>query len=152
MAGLNDVAAYIVEKAGPMTAMKFQKLAYYSQAWHAVWDGEVLFNSEIQAWRNGPVCPELYEQHRGCFEISSWPNGHSASLANNEKETIDAIVRTYGHLTAQQLSDLTHSEDPWKNARAGLDPSAISRTPISIASMEEYYGSLGADAIDVEPF
>ena len=152
MARVNDVAAYIIERTGPVTAMKFQKLAYYSQAWHAVWDGEVLFDSEIQAWRNGPVCPDLYEQHRGRFEISDWQSGDSASLADNEKATIDAIVRTYGHLSAQQLSDLTHSEDPWKNARAGLDPSAISRAPISIASMEEYYGSLGADAIDVEPF
>ena len=132
--------------------MKFQKLAYYAQAWHVVWDGQALFDSEIQAWRNGPVCPELYEQHRGRFEITSWPQGNPGALAKNERESIDAIVDTYGHLTAQQLSDLTHSEDPWRNARAGLDPSAISKAPIAVAAMEEYYGSLGSDAVDVEPF
>jgi uncharacterized phage-associated protein len=152
MASVNDVAAYILDRAGPMTAMKFQKLAYYSLAWHAVWDDQILFDCEIQAWRNGPVCPTLYEQHRGTFQLSSWPRGDANALAVNEKETIDAIVRTYGELTAQQLSDLTHAEDPWRNARAGLDPFAISQVPITIDAMVEYYSALGAEAIDVEPF
>ncbi len=33
MATVHDVAAYILEKRGPMTTMKLQKLVYYSQAW-----------------------------------------------------------------------------------------------------------------------
>ena len=32
MANVFDVAAYILKKHGPMTAMKLQKLVYYSQA------------------------------------------------------------------------------------------------------------------------
>ena len=30
-----DVAAYILDQKGPMTAMKLQKLVYYGQAWGA---------------------------------------------------------------------------------------------------------------------
>lgn len=152
MADVNDVAAYILERTGPVTAMKFQKLTYYSQAWHAVWDDVPLFAAEIQAWRNGPVCPALYEQHRGQFEVSAWPKGDAAQLAPNERETIDVIVGSYGQLSAQQLSDLTHAEDPWRNARAGLDGAAISQAPITVEAMVEYYSSLGKDAVDVEPF
>ena len=29
---VHDVAAYILEKQGPMTAMKLEKLVYYAQA------------------------------------------------------------------------------------------------------------------------
>lgn len=36
MASVFDVAAYVLEKMGPMSAMKLQKLVYYSQAWALV--------------------------------------------------------------------------------------------------------------------
>ncbi|WP_307850044.1 MULTISPECIES: type II toxin-antitoxin system antitoxin SocA domain-containing protein [unclassified Saccharopolyspora] len=42
-----------------MTAMKLQKLVYYSQAWHLVWDERPLFDEPVQAWANGPVVPDL---------------------------------------------------------------------------------------------
>ena len=43
-----DVAAYILEKRGQMTAMKLQKLVYYAQAWSMVWDEEPLFADRIE--------------------------------------------------------------------------------------------------------
>jgi uncharacterized phage-associated protein len=152
VASVNDVAAAILERGGTMTAMKLQKLVYYSQAWHAVWDEEQLFPSEIEAWRNGPVCRDLYEGHRGMFQVSTWPRGNSESLARNESETVDVIVGSYGRLSGQQLSDLTHSERPWVEARAGCSPDERSSAPITLESMVDYYSSLGADAVDVEPF
>lgn len=39
-----DVAAYLLDKEGPMTAMKLAKLIYYNQAWRLVWDDEPLLN------------------------------------------------------------------------------------------------------------
>jgi len=59
-----------LEKAGPMSAMKLQKLAYYSQAWSLVWDELPIFQDSIEAWANGPVCPRLYDAHRGCFQLA----------------------------------------------------------------------------------
>jgi len=60
MAHVEDVAIYIMEQCGPMTAMKLQKLVYYSQAWHLVWDEEPLFSDPIEAWANGPIVRSLY--------------------------------------------------------------------------------------------
>ena len=57
MATAHDVAAYILQKKGEMTAMKLQKLVYYSQAWSVVWDERPLFHEKIEAWANGPVVP-----------------------------------------------------------------------------------------------
>ena len=52
-----------------MTTMKLQKLAFYSQAESLACRGLPLFDEDFQAWRGGPVCRELYAQHRGKFLI-----------------------------------------------------------------------------------
>ena len=58
---VHDVAAYILKKQGEMSAMKLQKLVYYSQAWSLVWDEKPLFRAQIEAWANGPVVRSLYD-------------------------------------------------------------------------------------------
>jgi uncharacterized phage-associated protein len=139
---VHDVAAYIIQEHGPMTAMKMQKLVYYSQAWGLVWDSEPLFAEPIQAWSNGPVVPSLYDTHRGMFAVTEWPKGDPSNLSKSQIGTIDAVLRLYGSLSAHQLSELTHREEPWKNARNGMNPGERGSTEISHAEMVEYYSSL----------
>ena len=142
MATAHDVAAYILKKMGRMTAMKLQKLVYYSQAWALVWDEKPLFKNRIEAWANGPVAPDLYRKHRGQYEVGKWPEGEPAKLTRDQRETIDAVLSFYGNKSSQWLSDLTHSERPWLDARNGLAPGERGGSVITLASMAEYYGSL----------
>lgn len=142
MANAHDVAAYILAKSGEMTAMKLQKLVYYSQAWSLVWDEEPLFNERIEAWANGPVVPTLYSEHRGQFKVQTWPKGQPERLTPKQRQSIDAVLRYYAGKSSQWLSDLTHREDPWVDARHGLGPGERGSQVISHASMAEYYGSL----------
>lgn len=65
MVSAHDVAAYMLRKHGPMSAMKLQKLVYYAQAWSLVWEDRPLFPERIEAWANGPVIPELYQAQTG---------------------------------------------------------------------------------------
>lgn len=139
MASVHDIAAYVLRKKGEMTAMKLQKLVYYCQAWSLVWDEEPLFEEEIQAWVNGPVIPALYKVHRGQFKVSSWEKGNPDRLTGTQRETVDAVLSYYGDQTSQWLSDLTHREAPWMNARKGLAPGDPSRRKISHAELAEYY-------------
>lgn len=141
MPSVHDVAAYILKKSGAMTAMKLQKLVYYSQAWSLVWDEKPLFMARIEAWANGPVVPLLYKRHRGMYRVSSW-NGDPSVLAKDQRETIDAVLGFYGTKPSQWLSDLTHREEPWLNARIGLNPSTRGHQVITHASMMEYYSGL----------
>lgn len=69
MSNIVDVAEYILARQGPMSAMKLQRLCYYSQGWHLAWEGEPLFPERIEAWANGPVIPALYGLHRGMFTV-----------------------------------------------------------------------------------
>jgi uncharacterized phage-associated protein len=142
MANVHDVAAFILEQIGATTAMKLQKLAYYSQAWHMVWEENPLFDSEIEAWANGPVIYELYREHKGKFRVDSWPRGDASKLTRHEKSSIRAVTESYGGFTAHQLSEMTHQEDPWLNARAGVEDGRRSNSTISVASMHEYYHGL----------
>jgi uncharacterized phage-associated protein len=142
MANVFDVAQYILECRGEMTAMKLQKLVYYSQAWHIAWTDDVLFDSRIEAWADGPVCTELFKVHRGSFRVSKLRKGKADLLTADEKDTVDRVLLFYGDKSPQWLSDLTHMESPWKEGRSGVPDRAISNNEITPASMGEYYASL----------
>ena len=144
MATVFDVAAYILEKKGLMTTMKLQKLCYYSQAWALVWDSKPLFSERIQAWANGPVIPQLYDIHKGMFEIGPGQvtGGNPGALTADQKEGIDVVLEYYGDKSPFWLSELTHAEQPWKGARDGLAPGERGCTEITHAAMAEYYASL----------
>lgn len=139
-----DVAAYIMSKMGEMTAMKLQKLLYYSHAWSLVWDDKQLFPDSIEAWANGPVIPSVYAVHRGQFKVNAetFRDGDIAQINDEQRETIDAVIRDYGDKTPNWLSELTHQESPWKDARKGIPAGERSSQTITDAAMAEYYGSL----------
>src|SRR5215469_1202011 len=142
MVTAHDVAAYILQRMGGMTTMKLQKLVYYSQAWSLVWDEKPLFRNRVEAWANGPVIPDLYNAHRGMFKIAAWPKGDPSKLNTTQKETVDAVLGFYGAKPSQWLSDLTHSEAPWRDARYGFAPGQFCSNEITPAAMMEYYSGL----------
>lgn len=142
MASVHDVAAYILSRLGPMAPTKFQKLVYYCQAWHLAWLDKPLFNARIEAWSNGPVVRELYRYHRLEPSVSSWPKGDPTKLPPEGRKAVDAVLDYYGDKSAFWPSELTHREEPWVRARAGLPTNVRSDQEITIESMRDYYRSL----------
>lgn len=147
MADVRDVAQYILKRRGPMTTWKLQKLVYYCQAWSLVWDEEPLFPDKIEAWADGPVVRRLYDIHRGKFRISRIREADPSRLNDTQRETIDAVLETYGDKPSAWLRNLTHSERPWRDARrrAGLSASERGNAVISLDAMVQYYGGLGQE-------
>jgi uncharacterized phage-associated protein len=138
-----DVAKYILaQSSSPITAMKLQKLVYYCQAWSLVWDEKPLFKEKIEAWANGPVVPKLYELHKGNYYIDNLSLGDKNKIEGDSKDTMDKVLETLLPKTAKWLIDLTHLEDPWKNARKGLEPGERGNNEISWESMATYYSNL----------
>lgn len=138
-----DVAQYILDKLGRLTTWKLQKLCYYSQAWSLVWDDKPLFKARIEAWANGPVIPTLYDKHQGQYYITVVER-NPQKLNKSQRETIDAIVKTYGDKSSSWLSELTHCEAPWCNARrrASLTLGERGNSQILLEDLAEYYGGL----------
>lgn len=148
MAEVNDVAAALLAETGPVTTMKLQKLVYYSQAWHLVFQSEPLFDDAIEAWPQGPVTRVLYEKHRRMRQVSSWPSGDKDNLSPDEKATVRWVLDKYGHFSAESLSQMTHMEAPWRIGRGVLGPDERSSAPISEQQMKHFYARQRA-AVDV---
>lgn len=140
MANISDIAKWFLHKES-MTHKKLQKLCYYAQAWYcALYDGTPLFNDEIQAWIHGPVAPSLYR----LYADYKWLLIPQVSFINVEFSdeiinVLEAVYNTYGELSGDQLESLTHSEDPWIEARGNLKPWEASTNPISCTAMAIYY-------------
>lgn len=139
-----DVAQHILNKYGVMSAMKLQKLVFYSQAWSLVWDDAPIFDSKIEAWVNGPVVRDLYDAHRGLFQVdqNTFKAKAKGVLSAEQIETIDIVLTSYGGKSSQWLSDQTHAEAPWKAAREGLLDGERGAQEITLDSMAEFYSAL----------
>lgn len=116
MANIYDVGDYL-GITEPDRLTRGLKLAYYAQAWHLAWHGTPLFDEPIQAWKNGPVAPDLW-----IYAKSGRRHGKTGTLTPVEQATIDAVVDHYGAFTGSRLSNLTHAEAPWREARGELGP------------------------------
>lgn len=117
--------------------MKLQKLAYYSQVWSLVWLRAPLFTEHFEAWAQGPVAPALFqaEKYGPPLAVGDRP------LAVEQIQVVTEIVRAYGARSGDWLSQLTHRERPWTDARAGLPDSAESDRRITNEAMLRYYGA-----------
>lgn len=146
MANIFSTARYILAKCGPMSTWKLQKLCYYSQAWSLAWTGEPLFDEDFEAWSNGPVCPELFRVHKGLFTVSlnDIPAARESlpALTEDQTDTIDRVLDTYGSWAPYELREQSHEERPWKNARGDLQIGEPGNERIEKSAMGEYYGSL----------
>lgn len=144
MANVFDVAKYILGKQGKISTWKLQKLCYYSQAWSLAWTELPLFEEDFEAWSNGPVCPELFHDHRGKFVVCAddISKGNPSDLNADQQDTINQVLEHYGDWEPFALREQTHAEKPWKEARAGIPEGAPSQAVITKESMGEYYGAL----------
>lgn len=143
MATIFDTAKYILERHGRMSTMKLQKLCYYAQAWSLVWDDMELFPEDFEAWANGPVCKKLFDITKGIFSVTADDEpGDSNNLTDNQKDTINRVLAHYAVHDAQWLSQLTHMEAPYQQARVDVPAGISSSNIISKESMAIYYGGL----------
>ncbi|ROO88244.1 putative phage-associated protein [Actinocorallia herbida] len=147
MATIKDVAAHILRRRGPMTAMKLQKLAYFAYGYHLIWEERRLFPERFEAWANGPVSPVLYGCHRGRFHLQPGEiPGDPDALDAGERESVDLVIEGLGELTAHQLSTMTHESGPWVSARQRDDAHDLERSSEELRDDEiaEYFDALSA--------
>ncbi|MBM7624796.1 Panacea domain-containing protein [Sporohalobacter salinus] len=153
-----DIANYFIARANVtgdlITNLKLQKLVYYAQAWHWTIYDEKLFEGKFEAWVHGPVLRSLYNEYKqfGWKPIEKDDLDRDAlskiraKLGQEKVDFMEEVVEEYFGLSAYELERLTHVEDPWKKARAGLDPDQPSNKKIESSWMREYYSKfLGSD-------
>lgn len=143
MTTILHVADYVLETVGTMPTMKLQKLVFYSQAHSLSKFGTPLFDDDFQAWTGGPVSMTLFRCHRKKFlirptELDAYIDGPS-TLTAQEKMLIQQVCRELGDKTGNQLSQRTHSESPWQEARGDIPLGDPCSSIISKEAIQEYY-------------
>lgn len=145
MATVRDVAAYILAREAPMSAMKLQKLCYFAYGYHMAWEDRRLFDERFEAWANGPVARELYREHRGRFQLhcDDVP-GDPAALDDGERESVDLVLESLRPYSAHQLSAMTHQAGPWLYARQRAGAADLERSDEQLLDedIEDFFGAL----------
>ncbi|MCE6115498.1 Panacea domain-containing protein [Mycoplasmopsis agalactiae] len=138
-----DISGWFLSKES-MTHKKLQKLTYYAEAWaYALLNDGILNDTAFQAWIHGPVSPELWKDYRdyGWNDIEK-KSFDERKLDKNVLELLDAVWTTYGDKSGYELEAVSHSEEPWKNARKGLGEFEASNRLINPDDMRNYYKSI----------
>lgn len=145
MASVQDVAAYILAKEAPMSAMKLQKLCYFAYGYHLAWEDRQLFPERFEAWANGPVVYELYDLHRGRFSLDRGDiAGDPTALDDDERDSVNVVLENFRSYSAHELSAMTHREGPWLDARerAGVADLQRSNEELRDEEIADFFGAL----------
>ncbi|MEW4104659.1 DUF4065 domain-containing protein [Bacillus altitudinis] len=141
-----DVARYLLNLSTPFTGesvtnLKLQKLLYYAQGFHLALHGTPLFDEDIQAWAHGPVVPEVYFQYKG-YQFSDIEEKYPEQtiiITSNQRELINDVWEVFKSYDGKELERLSHTEDPWKNARGNLPEYASSNVIIEKDLIKLYF-------------
>lgn len=141
-----QIADYILwfcnENEIPVSNKKLQKLLYYSQAWNLVFQKRPLFKEKLEAWVHGPTVARVYGKFKefGFEKINIKVDGSiQKTLSKSDLDVLNEVLAVYGKFDADYLEALTHSEQPWLEARAGLEAWDSSNNAINLETMERYY-------------
>ena len=114
----NWFVARAAEDGRTLTIMSLLKLVYIAHGWHLEMHSKPLFNNKIEAWKHGPVIPDVYYEFR--------PQGINASKVDPDfdipkdlalTDFLEQIYTIYGSMSPFRLSDLTHTPGgPWETA------------------------------------
>ncbi|WP_197076451.1 type II toxin-antitoxin system antitoxin SocA domain-containing protein [Luteimonas sp. FCS-9] len=122
--------------------MQVLKLVYIAHGWMLGLAGKPLIADEIEAWKYGPVIPELYHALKSYRSdtVTQVPGAENAVFDADEQSIMDQVCRIYGDQDGIQLSQLTHQNgSPW----AQTWNSRIRGNVISNDVIRAHYAALG---------
>ena len=106
-------------KGQALTPLQLMKLVYIAHGWSFPVRGCDLFENRIEAWKYGPVIPDLYQatKHFGRNPIGLNFVGEPSELVvdPSTKSFLESVFDAYGHMSGIALSSLSHqSGTPWQ--------------------------------------
>jgi uncharacterized phage-associated protein len=130
----------------PIDAMSLEKYLYYAQGFYLALTGTPLFRDDLRAWRDGPVVQTVwtrYRNHRGRpINVS---RAKPPSIPKQTELFLCGLMLFLSSHTAIQLSQATHSEDPWLEARRKFSRHEPSDVVMPKEKLQAYFASLIAE-------
>lgn len=126
-----DVAEYIFQKYKSVSkenidGMKLHKLLYFAQRECLAITGSPMFEEKLLGWKYGPVSTDV----RHNLTPDGVIGGDIEKVSDASKYILNNVILEYGALSSWKLSELSHKEISWKNARKGLNESDIGTKPL----------------------
>lgn len=148
------VGDYIIAKGrGSFTPMQVLKLAYIGHGYTLALTDKPLFHDRVEAWKYGPVIPNLYYVLRefgespiphlytsktnvSSPELEARKNELAGLLGDENRGIMDDVLSGYGECSGFELSDITHEAgSPWDDCYV---PGEL-YTKIPNVIIKEYY-------------
>ena len=117
------VANIFVRKAqdagDDLTIMALLKFVYFAHGWTLGYTKQPLICHAVEAWKHGPVVPEVYEIFRpqGILVreiVQQYSVPGIGDLSATERKIINGVYVSYSPLDPFRLSHITHGEGtPW---------------------------------------
>lgn len=108
-----NIAKYIVTKCMndeiPINNTQLQKILYIVQITFLKELGKPLFVENFEAWRLGPVIPDVYYSFCGWGVMKICNKYAFDEIAANKRDLIDLVVTTYRTLSVAEIVKLTQS-------------------------------------------
>lgn len=145
MSTIKRVAYAILHNYGKMSHERLELLTYYCQAQYLSTTSLQLFPNSFQAWKNGPVCLELFNI---CYltqdEVSEnniifSPVELYKSFNCSQLRVVYAVCEALKNYATQDLAARARSELPWVDARRGVDTNNACDTELSHKIIHDYY-------------
>lgn len=145
MSTIKRVAYAILHNYGKMSHERLELLTYYCQAQYLSTTSLQLFPNSFQAWKNGPVCLELFNI---CYLTQDEVNENNIifspvelykSFNCSQLRVVYAVCEALKDYTTQDLAARARSELPWVDARRGVDTNNACDTELSHKIIHDYY-------------
>ena len=140
-----DVAKYVLCKYKEISnekldEMKLHKLLYLIQRESFAIRNQKAFDGDFEGWKYGPVCKEV----RNAF-FAGEIFVPTTDISYDVKYIANNVIIEYGALASWKLSELSHKECSWINARRGLSSDENGTTLLKIDDIKN-------DAAKVRPY
>lgn len=133
----------LAQKEGiALDTMKLLKMTYIAHGYYLGFFKRPLFSNEVQAWKYGPVIPDLYHVTKrfGTHQVALQVVDLYAEnpIHEDDEKFLGIIWNTYKKMNGLQLSSKTHKKDsPWDQVFDGAHYKVIDN-----AIIEGYYQKL----------
>ena len=136
-----------------LSPLHLQKLLYYCQGWSLALLGRPLFYQPLCAWKYGPVVRDVYDRFQGRSSgvLPQELPSVGGPMATTPAALIEMVWREYIRFTPGELVEKTHREQPWREARAGLQDGAHSDAVLSHETMREFFTAQAATLMKSKP-
>lgn len=115
-----DIAEYVlnfceINKKRPITNLQLQKILYYIQGKYLQVNGKPIFDNDIEAWRYGPVIPDVYYWYSKYMDNPITKIKYEKRVNKEDCKIINSVIDEKINIDVWKLVKNTHEEDPWND-------------------------------------